>query len=136
MALSPSAHRAAALQQLLCAALAAAFFAAADAQMIGHHALENAACSLADFGDRTDEVDAVCCQQAGNPNECGADGAPTKCDRGCSLMYTPWFTECHELIEQFVQGQLAEFDATYTKCQAQDPHDVLRCGPGLEPGTL
>eukprot|EP01045_Picozoa_sp_COSAG04_P002678 COSAG04_NODE_100_length_26314_cov_36.469044_22_plen_266_part_00 len=81
---------------------------------------------MAQFSDRTDEVEAVCCQQAGNPNACGADGAPTRCDYECSVMFVPWFNECHELIEVIVSDQLPEFDATYRQCQNQDPHDILR----------
>lgn len=41
-------------------------------------------------------------------------------------MFVPWFNECHELIEQFVQQELPQFDATYRACQNQDPHDVMR----------
>ena len=41
-------------------------------------------------------------------------------------MYTPWFNECHEIIEVMVADQLPMFDATYAACQQQDPHDVLR----------
>ena len=52
-------------------------------------------CTMTMFSDRTDEVDAVCCQQAGDPNQCGNSGAPTGCDYECSLMYVPWFNECH-----------------------------------------
>ena len=97
------------------------------------------------FSDRTDEVDAVCCQQAGDPNQCGNSGAPTGCDYECSLMYVPWFNECHELIEQFVGAQLPQFDSTYRQCQNQDPHDVLReiydleqqgCAVQLPPGQV
>ena len=81
---------------------------------------------MAMFSDRTDEVDAVCCRQDGDPNQCGATGAPTGCNYDCSIMFVPWFSECHELIEQFVQQELPQFDATYRQCQNQDPHDVLR----------
>lgn len=84
-------------------------------------------CTMAMFSDRTDEVDAVCCQaDAADPNGCGAAGAPTACNYDCSLMFTPWFNECHELIEVMVADSLPMFDATYAACQQQDPHDVLR----------
>lgn len=71
-------------------------------------------CNWDDFDDRSAEVTAQCCP---SDDSCDAsDGMPHTCDLACALEFVPFVDQCHSLLEEVMESEIASFDALSTQC--------------------
>jgi hypothetical protein len=85
-------------------------------QQIGY--AEAGTCSFAAFESRVAEVNANCCDDSDDDDNCHAD-IPNSCDLECAAVWGPFLTECEPLIKVAMPGALeGDFAKVTATCDA------------------
>eukprot|EP01043_Picozoa_sp_COSAG02_P039160 COSAG02_NODE_3072_length_7424_cov_3.895427_2_plen_1385_part_00 len=84
----------------------------------GGHSAGNSRCPLRGFDDRATLVDSACHMGQGL-------GMPTTCSTACALELKPFWDDCHDLIERFLDDEIDEFDALHAECADKGVRAVL-----------
>jgi hypothetical protein len=79
-------------------------------------------CTLDRFFDRSDEVNAVCCQDGG---DC-TDGMPNSCGLKCAQVFIPFYDECRVVMLELMDNDISAFTTLSQTCLANSKDDIWK----------